>query len=237
MPLARPVIPQPIAQGVLGMARITGKSIPSCFSMSCVETAATTETISFPGFISDLISSRISFTACGFTASRMISAPCTAARLSVEASMPNCLASERAFSAWRTVACTRFGCTSFCSRNARSKIPPIFPAPSTANLLLASLLESVVFMVPALLTRQSRPSTFFLCQYVPFSEFNTEDTEKSHREHGGLLGQKDEYSTGEARLISLWYSALLCVLSVVLFGMKHGEPEERVQRAPSILHS
>jgi hypothetical protein len=28
--------------------------------------------------------------------------------------------------------------------------------------LLASLLESVVFMVPALLTTQRRPSTFFL---------------------------------------------------------------------------
>src|SRR5258708_7810785 len=38
------------------MARITGKSMPSCFSITCVETDATTETISFPAFISGLIS-------------------------------------------------------------------------------------------------------------------------------------------------------------------------------------
>ena len=76
------------------MARTTGTSSPRCFSIICVETEATTETISFPGFISGLISSRISRTAWGFTASNMMSASRTAARLSVDAVIPNCLASD-----------------------------------------------------------------------------------------------------------------------------------------------
>ena len=41
----------------------------------------------------------------------------------------------RARSGWRVVATTRDGAASFFSRKARSTMPPIFPAPSTARRL------------------------------------------------------------------------------------------------------
>jgi hypothetical protein len=33
------------------------------------------------------------------------------------------------------------------------------------------------------------------------------------------MEKKDEYRTGRERLISLWFSVILCVLCVALFGM------------------
>src|SRR5712671_1260024 len=202
MPFAKPVIPQPIAQGVFGMARMTGASRPRYFSISCVETEATTETISLPGFISGLISSSTSRTAWGFTASSTILASRTAARLSVDTSIPKSLARARAFSACRTVACTRLGCTSFCSRNARSRIPPIFPAPSTASRPSKPLPEVivfpefVVFMVTALLTTQRRPSTFFVEDLILWFFFVIRGREIQLPGLGDSLSNVSEYSDG-----------------------------------------
>jgi hypothetical protein len=51
------------------------------------------------------------------------------------------------------------------------------------------------------------------------TEFNTEDTEKGHREHLGPMEKKMSAGAETERLISLWFSVLLCVLCVALFGI------------------
>jgi len=53
-----------------------------------------------------------------------------------------------------TVALTRFGENSFCLRYARRRMPPSFPAPSTASFWP----DSLRVMVPALLTTTLRGS-------------------------------------------------------------------------------
>jgi hypothetical protein len=50
-----------------------------------------------------------------------------------------------------------------------------------------------------------------------FPEFNTENTEKSHRGHGEFIGEQDMDESG--RRISPWFSVTLCVLCVEFFGI------------------
>src|SRR5712692_2925118 len=68
---------------------------------------------------------------------------------------PSSLASDAAFSACFTVAVTRPASNNPCFRYARSKIPPSFPVPKTANLLPASFCA----IDQALLTTHARAST------------------------------------------------------------------------------
>src|SRR6266481_842026 len=69
----------------------------------------------------------------GFTPSRMTSACCAAARLSVVTSTPNCADRACARSACWTVANICSAATRLFFRKACSKMPPILPAPSTAT--------------------------------------------------------------------------------------------------------
>src|SRR5881396_1411356 len=83
LPLHMPVMPQPSTQGVFGMARTTGTSPPSAFSIWLVGTDAATEMINCLLEMLGRIFSMTSCTTCGFTQTKMMSAPRTAAALSV----------------------------------------------------------------------------------------------------------------------------------------------------------
>src|SRR5712692_3912384 len=118
-------------------------------------TEAATEITSVFSLSSGAISLSTSPTTCGFTPSSTMSAPCTALRFSVVAATPSSLARDAAFSACFTVALTRPASNNPCFRYARSKIPPSFPVPKTANLLPASFCA----IDQALLTTHARAST------------------------------------------------------------------------------
>ena len=126
-------MPQPSAQGVLGMARMTATSLPSAFSMWLVGTDAATEMMSWLLEMLGRICSITSCTTCGFTHTKMMSALRTAARLSVPTETPSFSASARARSSCWTVAKVALGESRPFSSNALSRIPPILPAPSTAT--------------------------------------------------------------------------------------------------------
>jgi hypothetical protein len=53
-----------------------------------------------------------------------------------------------------------------------------------------------------------------------FSEFNAEDTEKCHREHRGPHEKEFAGMQERGRPISLWFSVILSVLCVALFGIQ-----------------
>src|SRR5207245_8052061 len=83
LPLHRAVIPQLTTQGVLGIARITGTFVARDCSITLVGTDAATEISNCPGERCGPISFTTSTTTCGFTQTRIMSAPRTAATLSV----------------------------------------------------------------------------------------------------------------------------------------------------------
>src|SRR5262249_36731072 len=140
-----PVIPHPTAAGVFGIARTTGTLLlpTPAFSKCCsryeVGTDAATEITTAFASISGAISFNTSATTCGLTPSSTMSAPFTAARLSLVTPTPTSFASAAAFSPCFTVAATFLALKSPCFKYARSKIPPSLPAPSTANFLSESL--------------------------------------------------------------------------------------------------
>src|SRR6266576_7239258 len=78
-----------------------------------------------------------SCTTWGLTQTKMISAPRTAARLSVPTGTPNFSLSDRALSSCWTVAKVDLGERKPFSSSAFNRIPPIFPAPKTATRLPA----------------------------------------------------------------------------------------------------
>jgi hypothetical protein len=47
----------------------------------------------------------------------------------------------------------------------------------------------------------------------------------------GPRENKDEYRTERERLISPWFSVILCVLCVALFGIQHGEQRQRCRES------
>ena len=104
LPLHTAVIPLPIEQGVLGMARTTGMFSGRALSIIDVGTDAATEMISWAGVICPRISRMTSCTTCGFTAMRTMSAPLTAAALSVPTLTFSFAASDFARSSCCTVA-------------------------------------------------------------------------------------------------------------------------------------
>ena len=119
--------------GVLGIARITPRSQPAPSSMARVFTEAAKESSSLAGFSAGAISAITAGTWVGFTPSRMMSANCAAARLSVPTSTPNCTESALARSGCCTVATSCSGRSKLFLRNACSKMPPILPAPRMAT--------------------------------------------------------------------------------------------------------
>src|ERR1700722_5741401 len=84
-----------------------------------------------------------------------MSLPCTAFRFSVLTPTPSSFAKAAAFSACFTVAITCFRENNPCFRYARSRIPPSFPVPKTANFLS----ESFSAIVQTLLTTRPPAST------------------------------------------------------------------------------
>ena len=66
------------------------------------------------------------------------------------------------------------------------------------------------------LTRLSAPPLcgslrFSVASVLGLSEFNTEDSEKSHRGHRVLTGEGEEWTTGKESLTSLNYSPSTCL--------------------------
>src|SRR5437764_4843566 len=126
-------MPQPSTQGVFGMARTTGTSRPSAFSIWLVGTDAATEMINCLLEMLGRICSITSCTTCGFTQTKMMSAARAAARLSVPTVTPSFSVSVRARDSCWTVAKVALGESRPFSNKALSRIPPILPAPSTAT--------------------------------------------------------------------------------------------------------
>lgn len=119
--------------------------------MYSVGTDAAIEISSLCSFSSGAISSTTLPTVCGFTHSRITSEFRTAARLSVPTEI---CASEMFFRAWPpccTVAEIFLGETRPFFRKASINMPPIFPAPSTANR--SGLEDSVIPWFPFRLGR------------------------------------------------------------------------------------
>ena len=103
--------------------------------MNFVGTEAAAETTSVFGVISGRISSSTSAICMGFTASRITSALCAAARLSVVTRIPSCLPSALARSAWRTVADSVRGRHQFLVEKCPQQDAAHLSAPSTASRL------------------------------------------------------------------------------------------------------
>src|SRR5579863_8956351 len=135
-PLHKAVMPQPTTQGVLGMARTTGTARFNTRSIRLVGTDAATEMMIWFLVTLGRICSTTWSTICGFTHSRMMSALRAAARLSVVTGIPSFLLRLRAFSSCWTVATVVLLENNRFSRSALSRMPPIFPAPSTATRFL-----------------------------------------------------------------------------------------------------
>src|SRR5438876_11299007 len=102
-------MPQPSTQGVFGMARTTGTSRPSAFSIWLVGTDPATEKINCLLEMLGRICSITSCTTCGFTQTTMMSAPRTAAALSVLTGTLSFSVNVRARSYYCTVALVGLG--------------------------------------------------------------------------------------------------------------------------------
>ena len=127
-------MPQPSTQGVFGMARTTGTSLPNACSNWLVGTEAATEIISCLVEMLGRICCMTLSTTCGFTQTKMMSASHTAARLSVPTGIPSFCSKLRARSSCCTVARVNSRDNNPFSNSAFSKMPPILPAPRTTTL-------------------------------------------------------------------------------------------------------
>src|SRR5271156_4025108 len=139
-------MPQHKRHGVLGMARITGTAESRVFSIRLLGTEAATEITNCLGVICPRSSATTSSTTCGFTAIRITSASLAACKLFVPTGMPSFALMARARSSCATVAVVSSGARRPFLSNACSRMPPIFPAPSTATLLPERLVFMLVFI-------------------------------------------------------------------------------------------